>query len=412
MSISSKDLNTLRALAGQYTEIANQEVMKERLQRYYSTNSLEIVRPVVLINEVPWGEIDDEMLKPTCAPELRGIEFRLRTTIYQNKHFPVDMVVPTIFNIGKKSKTTGIGLKVHDDQIKSDSGTNISSHAYEDMLKTEDDLNKLVIPEISYDEESTLSLLSLAKEIFSGLMPVKLSGGYPSYNIWDVVSRYRGVEPILLDLALRPEFMHQTAEKFCDIAESIFTQSEELGLYDNENLNIHCTVGSTHDLPELESGSKVKRKHTWGRCAAQIFGEVSPNMHDEFDLPYNQKLFGDSGLLYYGCCEPLDRKIDILGKRFPNLRKVSITPWADPDNAAKNIGSKYVMAAKNNPVYVSGKVFNADLVKEEMSQYCRASIENKTPLEFVLKDISTIANKPEHLIEWAKCTSRVIDKFY
>ncbi len=81
-------------------------------------------------------------------------------------------------------------------------------------------------------------------------------------------------------------------------------------------------------------------------------------MHDEFDLVYNEKLFGGCGLVYYGCCEPMDRKIDILRKRFKNLRKISITPWADPWRAAENMGKGYVMAAKPNPAFVASAQFN------------------------------------------------------
>ena len=53
-----------------------------------------------------------------------------------------------------------------------------------------------------------------------------------------------------------------------------------------------------------------------------------------------------------GCCEPLDRKMDIVEK-IPNLRKVSITPWADVNVAAESIGKKYVLAAKPNPASVA-----------------------------------------------------------
>ena len=39
------------------------------------------------------------------------------------------------------------------------------------------------------------------------------------------------------------------------------------------------------------------------------------------------------GVVYYGCCEPLDRKIPLL-RRIPNLRKFSMSPW---NNFAKVI---------------------------------------------------------------------------
>lgn len=412
MSISTIDLNVLRTLAGKYAAIANLDVQKERIDRYYRTNALEIVRPVLLISEVPWGEIKDDSLKNVCAPELGGIEGRLRRTIYQAEHFPVDQAVAPVFKVGKASRSTGTGLRVQEEQIKSETGTHISAHSYVDLLSTEEDLDKLQVPEITLVEDVTAKNLEIAKEVFSGLMEVRVGGGYPSYNIWDIVSCYRGVQPILMDLVMRPDFMHKTAQKFADIAEALFQQSEELGLYDSDLLELHCTVACSHDLPADDFDGKVRRKDTWGRCAAQIFGDVSPAMHDEFDLAYNQKLFGDCGLVYYGCCEPMDSKIDILRKRFDNLRKVSITPWADPENAAKNMGGDLVMAAKPNPAAVAMPTINAKALEDEIAGYCRACKEYNTPLEFVLKDISTISNTPNHLTEWAAIATRTIDKFY
>ena len=108
----------------------------------------------------------------------------------------------------------------------------------------------------------------------------------------------------------------------------------------------------------------------------------------------------------------MDRKIDILRKRFKNLRKVSITPWADPRRAAENIGSDYVLAAKPNPAFVSRSTFNPRPVEEEISGYCAACKAHGTALEFVLKDISTIANNPDNLTRWADTVNGVIDRYY
>jgi len=65
---------------------------------------------------------------------------------------------------------------------------------------------------------------------------------------------------------------------------------------------------------------------------AQIFGEVSPAMHEEFALKYETEVMARCGLNYYGCCEPLHNKMHILAKA-PRLRKVSISPWCDVEKA-------------------------------------------------------------------------------
>ena len=61
-----------------------------------------------------------------------------------------------------------------------------------------------------------------------------------------------------------------------------------------------------------------------------------------------KKVLSHYGLVYYGCCEALDRKLDMV-KKIPNLRKISITPWANLERAAEIIGRNYVVSTKPNP---------------------------------------------------------------
>lgn len=413
MSIEAQDRSIVRSLAERYSEIAHLDIQKERLERYYKTNSMEEVRPVVLISEIPWGEINDDALTSRCKDEqLRGLEGALRRALYQWDHFQVDLVIPPVFRVSKRIRSTGIGLEVQDIQIRGDTGAYVAAHEYTDQLKTDDDLEKLRLPEITYDGEGTERAAELAGDVFSGLMPVEVSGTALHYNIWDRIATYRGVDNLLLDLAMRPEFMHRTARKFMEIADAMFRQHIEQDLLDPNVLFIHCTVACARELPAADFAGKVRPKDVWGRCAAQIFAAVSPEMHDEFDLAYNQELFGDCGLLYYGCCEPMDTKIDILRKRFKNLRKVSITPWADPEVAARNIGTDFVLAAKPNPAFVSSPAFSPEPVAEEIAGYLDACKRHGTTCEFVLKDISTISNNPVNLTKWAATVNGVIDRYY
>ncbi len=412
MAERSANWTTLRALAERYGEIARLDVQRKRLERFRDINALKPVRPVLLISEVPWGEIRDEALVLTCGPEVAGIERRLRQTLYQWEHFQGDMVVPPVFDVSKRWHSTGIGLRVTETVIRGDTGAAIASHAYRDQLQNDEDLARLQTPRITCDPEATERPLALAAEVFDGILPVEPRGTALYYNLWDDIARYRGVEPLLTDLVERPDFMHRTVRRFADIAAAQFRQLEALDLLDPDPLYLHCTAGSTRELPAADFAGKVRRKDVWGRCAAQIFGSVSPAMHDAFDLAYNADLFGGCGLVYYGCCEPMDRKIDLLRQRFANLRKVSITPWADPERAAEALGRDLVMAAKPNPAFVASAGFDPAPVREEMTRYLEACRRHGTPCEFVLKDISTIANRPENLTRWAETASAVIDRYW
>ena len=135
MDIGAKDKATLRGLAERYSEIAHSEIQQERIERYRKTNAMEAVRPVVMINEVPWGEIRDEALVDVCVPELSWLETSFRRTLYQWEHFQVDLMVPPVWRVSKRVRSTGIGISVQDKQIRGDTGAYIASHEYVDQLK-------------------------------------------------------------------------------------------------------------------------------------------------------------------------------------------------------------------------------------------------------------------------------------
>jgi hypothetical protein len=122
-------------------------------------------------------------------------------------------------------------------------------------------------------------------------------------------------------------------------------------------------------------------------------------MHYEFALQYEIRWMKRFGLNYYGCCEPLDRKIDILS-RIPNLRKISMSPWVDLERASKNIGRDYVISWKPNPdIFVGGK-WDADRVREDFRNNLRLLKGNV--VEIIMKDVSSLEYVPQRLWEWAR----------
>jgi hypothetical protein len=139
---------------------------------------------------------------------------------------------------------------------------------------------------------------------------------------------------------------------------------------------------------------------------AQIFGDVSPAMHEEFDTQYQIEATKDFGLVYYGCCERLDNKIHLL-KKMKNLRKVSITPWSGVNVAAERMGKDYGMSVKMNPANVSAG-FDEEVIKNEYRAIASAAKKNGCAFDIVLKDISTVENKPQNLIKWAEILMREV----
>ena len=408
-----KDTQIIQELAKHYCELTALDVNRERRERLCAVNDLKTgIRPGVWIDEIPWHELNfDGSLTLQCEDGFaRCMEQFFRHALFQWKYFQADMVLENYYPLEKICTDNGDGWEVHENVKQTSVENNIVSHAYCDVLDNEEKLKKMHATILAVNPKQDSKNKEHAEELLGGLLPVRLCGKQVCYSPWDTISTLRGVEPILYDMVDRPEFLHKIVAAHTQNWMGILTQMEELGVLDNELPSLHCTPAYTNSLPKTPSGEKTQLKNVWSRSMAQMFSTVSPAMHEEFDLQYLRPLMERCGLVYYGCCEPLDNKIEIL-KTIPNLRKVGVSPWANVESCAEQLQSDYVLARKPNPALVSGSL-DVELVRKETEETVRACIRNNCPYEFVLKDISTVSHRLENLVEWNRVVQETIDQFY
>ena len=409
----NKSIKTLRTLAKIYFELSQEDKNKTNLVLHRDVNDLKSTHPVVLIDEVPWHEMNiGNQLTLVCEdPYLREVEDFLRKKIFQYRYFPGNMILTPYIPINKIIHSTGIGVSVEDDTISQNDGNHIVSHAYHDQLATEEDLLKLHNPVITYDKATTLKQYQLIGDVLGDIIPIRITGrDHLGVGTWDDISYYRGVTPLLMDLIDRPEFTHKMVRKLTDIAIFTMNEYERLGLFDINPTSLHCTPIAVSALHPHKDSDNVTLKNIWGRGAAQILASASKQMRDEFDIKYMQETIGQCGLSYYGCCEPLDQQIDIVEK-LPNLRKISITPWANVDIAAEAINTKYVLSSKPNPASVAVSQLNEDALRKELTHILDACKRNNCSCDIVLKDISTCGHNPQNLIKWEKIAMELVNQY-
>ena len=398
-----EDRAVLRALAAEYALAAADEHNPATLALHRASNDLKPIRPVVLIDEEPWNQIQaaDEFMRIRCTDDyLRGVEWHLRQQLYRWKHYRADMVLRPFFSVRKVVHRGGIGISVEENTLSVDTGNHIISHEYHDQLSTPEALERLHAPEVTYDEAETKRRLQLAGDIFGDILPVRIEGIAMGYvAMWDDISTYRGVGPLLTDLVDDPDHAHACVAKLTDIFLETLKRYEGLDLLGFNPGLVHCTPSTVSALPSPGyDGQHVRPCDLWGRGMAQIFASVSPAMHEEFDIDYMKKAMAPFGLVYYGCCEPLDRKLAIVEK-LPNLRKVGCTPWANVDVMAEQVGKRYVLSVKPNPANVVA--FDEAVVRAELKRIVAAIRRNGCAADITLKDISTVSHKPESLARWA-----------
>jgi hypothetical protein len=409
MAMTAHDKHVLQELAKQVAEVAALPVQQETVALWKALNGLRPVRPMVTIDQVCWHEmdVDGELALQTQDPFCRGLETRLRRTLYGWRHMPVDMVVDPWIDIPMKIDGTGLGVHAVEDRAVLDPKNDVVGHYYIDQLKTEDDLEKIRMPEVSLDQEATARAEAQAHEIFDGILDVRMDGIVPMFAVWDRIVEWHGVEASLLDLMDRPEFIHKLMARVTEAYLSLLDQLEAKGLLGRPQSLIHCTGAYTDELPAPGyDPARPRAKDVWTAGMAQIFASVSPKMHQAFDLDYAVKWYERFGLVYYGCCEPLHTKLDIV-RKIPNLRKISMSPWVDVEKGAERIGRDFVFSRKPSPAFLAVDTFDGDAVAADLTETLQACARNNTPVELILKDISTVRYEPQRLWQWAEIATRL-----
>ncbi|MCL2810673.1 MAG: hypothetical protein FWD25_02150 [Clostridia bacterium] len=401
-----KEKALLQELAKEVADIAALPLQEEKRKLWRGLNDLQPQRPMVMIDQICWNEIDcDGTLALHCqTPELRPYEEDLRRKLFQWKHFPVDMVIEPYIKVPKAIRNSGYGLNKQEKTLAHDPKNDVLSRKYIDILQNDQDLEKITVPSVSLDEPETAKRLDVAHGLFDGILGVHSAGAELFLQLWDPISTYKGMENALYALADDPDFMHRVVTKMMLSFTSMLDQLEEQGLLCDARYQtlVHCAGAYTNRLPAPGYDPQRPRcKDLWIPGLAQMFSAVSAAMHQEFELDYVNPIFKRFGLVYYGCCEPLDQKLDIV-TQIPNLRKVSMSPWTQAARGAEGLGNKFVFSSKPNPAYLAHGAFDEELIRNELHQIKAACDQHGCPLEFILKDISTVQYEPQRLFRWAE----------
>jgi len=167
-------------------------------------------------------------------------------------------------------------------------------------------------------------------------------------------------------------------------------------------------VGYTHDLPQKDYRGIARLKDLWGLAESQEMTGVSPQMLDEFILPYQIRLLENFGLNYYGCCEDLSKKFKI-AKKIPNLRRVSVAPWTDMRAASEELEDKYVYVWTPSPSDLAMDQFDENLIRKKIKEGLKLTRENI--VEIIMKDTHTLRGDPARMKKWAYIAKELCEHF-
>jgi hypothetical protein len=299
---------------------------------------------------------------------------------------------------------TGFGIGEDVRIVRTDPTSGVVSREFHPQIREERDLEKIRMPVLTLDREATERNFQTLTDIFGDILPVRMRGVIHSWFApWDELIRWWGVQEAMIDLVDRPALVHQAMDRLVCAYLARLEQWQELNALSFSEGNHRVGsggLGYTDELPKPGfDPARVRPIDQWGCATAQIFCDVSPRMHEEFALRYELRWLSRFGLNYYGCCEPLHTKIEILSA-VPNLRKISMSPRANVEITVRKAGDKYVLSHKPNPAIFATDVWNPQQARQNL----REALEKTRGcvVEVIMKDISTVRYEPQRLWEWAR----------
>lgn len=416
VGISQKDRETLRALAGEYRALCERPVEREKIRLWTDHNDLRPTRPVVLVDmENGWNEAVRFDRDIVCEGYMaQDIEMWFRKEFVWANRIRDDKPLTPVFYIPHRAVNTEWGIGEHnlggDDKNQAYHWEPVLGGMGDEFLDV--DVGAMVEdPVVRVDWAASNAAMDLVKDLFQGILEVRFrTFWFWSSHVALAYSQYRGLDGMMTDFYDYPDKVHEFMEKFTVGYIGKLRWLEENRLLQNNVGN--CFVGSgglgwTERLrPDPD---RVRLDQMWGLQEAQEITGISPDMYAEFIFPYHSRTAELFGLNCYACCEAADPYWDSV-KKLHNLRRVSVSRWANLEKMAENLGHDYVLSYKANPSDVAVPNMNEGLVRSSIGGALETMRGNN--VEIILKDLHTISNKPEQVYRWVEIVREEIARVH
>lgn len=398
--LPAADLERLRTLAARQAELARLPVMAERRRLWQGVNDgVPGTRPPFAIESWTMDRdfLPDALLH--CTSDYgRNLEKTFLRHIRHHEIYGDDHVCPDTLDMRWHVWVNEFGIEIKTDRVKDADGVETGYHFQHPIQDLAADGYGMIQPStFGVDREGTMAEKAFLEERFGDLLPVAIrSGTYGNNYLTQRLMRLMAMETFFMAMYDCPEVLSGLLGLLRDNARRMALWAEQEGLLELNSGN-QCTCGTcfnfTAQLPRgAVTPGRVKLKDMWAGMDSQETVGVSPDLFHELIYPHYRDLAELYGLVYWGCCEPVDPIWDKSISHLPNLRAVSISRWADQTKMAENLdGRGVVFSRKPNPNLLGvGVNLDEDAWRAEIRGTLEAIRGRQVPLQFVVRDVYTL----------------------
>ena len=325
-------------------------------------------------------------------PYARMLEEQMQLNICAFEFVQDDKVVPRELKIPVEVTCDFFG--VH--QEKTFAGEGLGYHIEPVLEDLSEDLPKLSPSVFNYNRETVEHLETIAKEWLGDILPCRRIN---ATNQWHAgltmhLCDLMGMENMFVAMYDTPDEFHQVMQFLVDDIIRLYRWEEANGLMYANAGNDYMGSGSYCFNRELAQSGTCVSTETWGHMNSQESVGVSPDQYGEFIFPYYAQLAKQFGLLYYGCCEPVEPLWDDYLSKLPNLRKVSISPWCNEEAMSERLRNcPVIYSRKPNPNLIGvNPELDEDALRSALAKSFR--LGRDCHMEMIFRDVYTLHNNP------------------
>ncbi len=387
----------VRELARQVAELAHEPRMTAIVKRWHDVNALRLPdrAPVYCRPVGCWKELLPREAMECTDPFLRDLEYRFRQVLLKREIDDDDPVMPSyaVQAVIRPLEEPRYGVEIG----HRESGTADGAWAYDPPLMCAADFEKLRRPTYIFDREATERQAARLADLFGDLYPVQVqcSAFYGLGTLGGLAANLRGLTQLMLDVALEPELLHRLMAFIRDDVMHYLDVCEQTGLI-RPNTGDPMTCSDPIGAPDRDGNYTLK--NCWGACNSQEWDQVSPRHWEEFCLEYQRPIMERFGLMQYGCCENLTRKIDgVLS--IPNLRVFVLSAWTNAETLVERVQNRHTIMWRQKATDVT---LDHDLGRLRARLHEGARRLRGLYYQIVLRELQTLDGHLDRLHLWTQ----------
>lgn len=409
-SISASDRAILRQRAQVQLEYANSPKNEAILAKWRAQGEGRRAAPPV---RLLFSNFRHEVVTPRQRCEgktARGIEATLLGTLVGRELFDDDTPIAPTFDMAWHTYVRPFGLAP---RITRAAGPNAQGFHIDPVISDlPAELDKLRGGSFGVDREETARWRDLLEDLLGDILPVRMVMGSLPGSITNPLVHLMGMEAYYLAMLDSPDAVHAAMEMGTRVYEQYydFLEKERL-LLPTTGLSplAQESFAFTNELP---ADAVTRTTECWGFLESQETTAVSAQTFGEFVFPYQQRLVDRFGLLSYGCCERVDAIWPDYLSRWPNLRKLSVSPFNDEPRLGEFLrGTRVVYYCKPRAEFVT---CDGPLRDEAITAYFKGvcTAARGCLFEIAQREVGTLFGDAERGRHYVRLARQAVDAFW